>query len=157
MKKLFQFAVLAFAQTATTVPAPVWFTVATTQQQALTLSVTLPAGTIYRIGDSKNNKWCVQPVPTASITIVDYADGLNGRPADCDPGTAKELDVQETPAAQSVTLTNSAVKPAAVTPITVPALPAPLVVTINCSAPNVTMAMITSGQSFPATCQAVPQ
>ena len=64
---------VAFAQAVVT--TPVWFPVTTPAQQATTLSVTIPAGTIYRIGDSLHNKWCVQQTPAKQITIIDFADG----------------------------------------------------------------------------------
>jgi hypothetical protein len=106
----------AFSQT--------WLKVAGSEQQALTLSVSLPAGTTYRIGDTANNKWCVATA-TAAVTLVDYADGLNGRLADCDSGTPKEFDVLETVSTQTVTLTDASVTPAKVTTVPVPALPPP--------------------------------
>jgi hypothetical protein len=104
-----------------TVPAlptsstPVWFTLLTPAQQSLSTNVALPAGTTYRIGDSKNNKWSAPVTTTAAVTIVDYADGLDGRPADPDPGIAKEFDIQEAATPQNITVNGQSV--------TVPALP----------------------------------
>src|ERR1700677_3385064 len=95
--------------------APVWFTLLTPAQQSLTTTVGLPAGTTYRIGDSENNKWSVPVTTTAAVTVVDYADGQDGRPADPDPGTPKEFDIQESATPQNVTVDGPSV--------TVPALP----------------------------------
>jgi hypothetical protein len=94
---------------------PVWFTLLTPAQQSLTTTVGLPAGTTYRIGDSENNKWSVPVTTTAAVTVVDYADGQDGRPADPDPGTPKEFDIQESATPQNVTVDGL--------PVTVPALP----------------------------------
>jgi hypothetical protein len=94
---------------------PVWFTLLTPAQQSPSTTVSLPAGVTYRIGDSENNKWSAPVTTTAAVTIVDYADGLDGRPADPDPGTAKEFDIQELATPQNITVNGQAV--------TVPALP----------------------------------
>src|SRR6202789_4320527 len=94
---------------------PVWFTLLTPAQQSLTTNVGLPAETTYRIGDSENNKWSVPVTTTAAVTVVDYADGQDGRPADPDPGTPKEFDIQESATPQNVTVDGLSV--------TVPALP----------------------------------
>lgn len=108
----------AIAQTTTTTtPAPVWFTLLTPAQQSLTATVALPVGVTYRIGDTENNKWSAPVTTSAAVTLVDYADGLNGRPADPDPGTAKEFDVQEQATPQYITVNGQTV--------TVPALPPP--------------------------------
>ena len=93
---------------------PVWFTLLTPAQQSLSTTVSLPAGVTYRIGDSENNKWSAPVTTTAAVTIVDYADGLNGRPADPDPGTAKEFDIQEQSTPLNVSVSGQSV--------TVPAL-----------------------------------
>src|ERR1700721_3305044 len=74
---------------------PVWFTLLTPAQQSLSTTVSMPAGVTYRIGDNENDKWSAPVTTTATVTIADYADGLNGRPPDPDPGTAKEFDIQE--------------------------------------------------------------
>src|SRR6202041_1012663 len=103
-----------------TVPAlpyssPVWFTLLTPAQQSLSTTVSLPAGVTYRIGDSVNNKWSAPVTTTAAVTVVDYADGLDGRPADPDPGTAKEFDIEEQATALNISVNGQS--------ITVPALP----------------------------------
>src|SRR6202453_5050942 len=97
-----------------TVPAlpsssPVWFTLLTPAQQSLSTTVSLPAGVTYRIGDNENDKWSVPVTTTAAVTIVDYADGQDGRPADPDPGTAKEFDIQEQATPQNVSVNGQAV------------------------------------------------
>src|SRR5580698_3868531 len=74
---------------------PVWFTLLTPAQQSLSTTVSLPAGVTYRIGDSVNNKWSAPVTTTAAVTVVDYADGLDGRPADPDPVTQKEFVMEE--------------------------------------------------------------
>jgi hypothetical protein len=56
---------------------PVWFTLLKPAQQSPSTTVTLPAGTTYRIGDSQNNKWSAPVTTTTTVTIVDYADGQN--------------------------------------------------------------------------------
>jgi hypothetical protein len=104
-----------------TVPAlppssnPVWFTLLTPAQQSLSTAVSLPAGVTYRIGDSVNNKWSAPVTTTAAVTIVDYADGQDGRPADPDPGTAKEFDIEEQATPLNISVSGQSV--------TVPALP----------------------------------
>jgi hypothetical protein len=105
------------AQTTPPIP-PTWFTLLTPAQQSLSTTVGLPAGTTYRIGDTQNNKWSAPVTTTAAVTVVDYADGQDGRPADPDPGTAKEFDIQETATPQNVTVNG--------TSVTVPALPPPM-------------------------------
>ncbi|MCU1253041.1 MAG: peptidase gametolysin [Edaphobacter sp.] len=108
-------------------PAPVqqsaqtgtWFTVIPAEKQAQTLSVSVPAGTTYRFGDTKNNKWCTPVTISTATTVSDWDAG----PEDCDPGTAKEMDILETSAAQTVKIIDSSVTPAVSTPKTVPALP----------------------------------
>jgi hypothetical protein len=110
----------AFAQTNQT-----WFTVATANQQSPKLVVNLPAGATWRVGSTSNGKWS-NPITTTAVTaIVDYADGLNGHPADPDPGVSKEFDVLETALPQSVTLNDTSVTPAKITTIVIPAQPGP--------------------------------
>ena len=55
-----------------------------------------------------------------AASIIDFADGAPGHPPDCDPGTNKEIDVQELAKQQTVTLTDSSVTPAKVTPVMIP-------------------------------------
>jgi hypothetical protein len=57
---------------------PVWFTVIAATKQAPTLSVSLPAGTIYRFVSA--NGLATAPVTLAAAkTISDWDDGLSGR------------------------------------------------------------------------------
>jgi hypothetical protein len=95
-----------------------WFTVIPAEKQAQTLSVSVPAGTAYRFGDTKNNKWCTPVTVSTATTVSDWDAG----PEDCDPGTAKEMDILETSAPRTVTLIDSSVTRAILTPKTVPAV-----------------------------------
>ena len=94
-----------------------WFTVIPAEKQAQTLSVSVPAGTTYRFGDTKNNKWCTPVTVSTAITVSDWDAGA----LDCDEGTPKEMDIRETSALRAVTLIDSSVTPAILTPKTVPA------------------------------------
>ena len=86
-----------------------WFTLLTPAQQSLTTTVSLPAGPTYRIGDSENDKWSAPVTTTAAVTIVGHAHGRDGRPADPDPGTAKEFDVQEQARPQNTSVSGQSV------------------------------------------------
>lgn len=101
----------------------IWFTVAAAAQQATTLTISLPSGATYRIGDAQNNKWSDPLTTKATTSLIDYADGVAGRPSDPDPGTPKEFDVLETALPQTVVLTDTSVQPSKMTVIPVPALP----------------------------------
>ena len=94
---------LIYGQTA---PTQTWFTV--TPENAA-VSVTLPAGTTYRFGDYTNNKWSASITVNVATTIspVSMANGDPFPFSDPDYGTVKEFDILETPAAQTVTVTNS--------------------------------------------------
>ena len=104
---------------AQTTPAPVWATVAA---ESTTTSVTLPAGTTYRFGDSVNNKWSQSVTVYAVTTLNPISMGVSNMfPfSDPDPGTVKELDVLETSASQTVQVTNLAVSPASMVSLVVP-------------------------------------
>jgi hypothetical protein len=96
------------------IAAPVWVTVTA---ESATIEVTLPAGTIYRVGDYTNNLW------SASITAAELGAtfdplnmGLNAAAfpfADPDPGVAKELDVLEIAGTQAVTVSDLTLVPLA--------------------------------------------
>ena len=123
MKTIMMWGLLLFAaglhaQTAT----PTWFKVAVDGQ-----TVTLPAGAVVRYGaaagspiicGSSSGKtltadaWVMPKTPTASFTADPSGLGLTADPAYC---TVKEIDVQETAVAQTVTVNGQTV--------TVPALP----------------------------------
>jgi hypothetical protein len=98
---LFAAPLLAQMPVQTGVPAPVWFSVT---PESATVSVTLPAGATYRFGDSVNNLWSAA-VTVGQPTTIDPVSMAGANPfpfADPDPGTAKELDVLETAAAQAI-------------------------------------------------------
>ena len=92
---------------AQTAPAPVWVTITS---ESLTTNVVLPAGATYRFGDYVNNKWSAPITVYAPTTLSPVSmAGVNPFPfGDPDPGTVKELDVLETTAPQTVTVTNVA-------------------------------------------------
>jgi hypothetical protein len=118
----------AVAQTAT----PVWFTVVPSASQAANLSVVMPAGTTYRFGDTKDNKWSAPITTTVSGPVSDFDAGA----LDPDVGVAKELDIQEGTATIAVTIVNSTT--GTTTPVQVPALPVvPPVITPPVTAPTI--------------------
>jgi hypothetical protein len=98
--------------------AQVWVTVAS---ESPTLAVALPAGATYQLGNVADNKWSASITVSVATTInpTAFYDGQYSFP-DPDPGVAKVLQVLEIATAQTVTLTDSSVTPAAVTTVTVP-------------------------------------
>src|ERR1035438_9205091 len=98
---------LLYGQTA---PAPTW---AIVTPESTTVAVVLPAGTTYRFGDSINNKWSAAVTVTVPTTISPVSmSSSNPFPfSDPDYGTAKELDVPETSAVQTIAVTNLATAP----------------------------------------------
>jgi hypothetical protein len=98
--------------------AQTWVTVA---PESPTVSVALPVGATYRLGDTINNKWSASVTVAAATTIspTAYFDGQYKFP-DPDPGIAKLLQVMEIATAQVVTLTDTSVTPALVTTINIP-------------------------------------
>jgi hypothetical protein len=93
-------------------PAPVWVTVT---QESATISVTLPAGATYRFGDYTNNLWSqavMVPVLT-TLSPVTMADASPFPFPDPDYGTLKELDVLETAAPQTVSVSDLTLSPPA--------------------------------------------
>jgi hypothetical protein len=117
---------LAQTSTVTTTPTPVWSAVV--PSESLTTTLTLPAGATIRWCDTATNRICSPAEVFAAQTVItafcpsvgpcataDLTDGLNGVP--------KSISVLEMAAAQTVTVTDSSVKPAKVTTATVPALP----------------------------------
>jgi len=99
--------------------AQTWVTVA---PESSTLSVALPAGATYRLGDTIDNKWSASVTVAAATTISQtaYFDGQYKFP-DPDPEVAKLLQVLEIATAQVVTSTDTSVTPALVTTINIPA------------------------------------
>jgi hypothetical protein len=98
--------------------AQVWVTVAS---ESPTISVALPAGATYRLGNVNDGKWSASITISAATTInpTAFYDGQYSFP-DPDPGVPKVLQVLEIATAQTVTLTDSSVTPAVVTTVTVP-------------------------------------
>lgn len=92
----------------------VWVTIT---QESPTIEVTLPAGTIYRLGDYTNNRWSANT--TANELGADFSPlsmGTNAATfpfADPDPGTVKELDVLEVAAPQTITVSDLTLSPLA--------------------------------------------
>jgi hypothetical protein len=99
-----------------------WVTIVPAMQQAITLRVALPAGTTFRFVPSNGKPTAAITTPTA-IEVCDWDIGLNGRPLDHDPTTAKSMQVLQIATAQSLSLIDSSFTPAKITPVTVPALP----------------------------------
>ena len=111
---------LLYGQTA---PAPTWVIVTA---ESTTVAVVLPAGTTYRFGDSINNKWSA-PVTVTVPTTISPVSMSNSNPfpfSDPDYGTAKELDVLETSAVQTIAVTNLATSPVTTVSQLVPAVAA---------------------------------
>jgi hypothetical protein len=113
----------------TTSAAPVWTMITA---ESSTVAVTLPTGTTYRLGDTVNNRWSASITVNQPTTInpVSMA-GNNPFPfSDPDPGTAKELDVQETQVAQMIAVTNLAASPTTTVSQAVPPLAPPTTVPV---------------------------
>lgn len=114
-------------QTAPVAPAPVW---ATITAESVSIAVILPAGTIYRFGDTANNRWSAPITVTVPTTFSPVSFSAGVFPfSDPDSGVVKELDVLETSAAQPIAVTNLAASPAATISLVVPSLgatPVPL-------------------------------
>jgi hypothetical protein len=108
---------LLFAQTT---PAPTWYTVTA---ESSTVAVVLPAGTTYRLGDYTNNKWSDPITVTVATTFSPVYVPAGVFPfSDPDQNVLKELDVLETTAPQSITVTNLAASPVATVALVVPSL-----------------------------------
>jgi hypothetical protein len=133
LRKFSIFAVLSaaplFAQTTTN---PVWFTVTGESQN---VSLTLPAGTTYRFGTANcaieggAADW-TQVTVTQTTFIANVSQGGTVNPFPFGPvcyGTVKELDVLETSAAQTLTVSNATATPSTVAMV-VPSLAPPPVV-----------------------------
>jgi hypothetical protein len=101
--------------------AQTWFKVAS---ESPTLSLTIPAGTTYRMGNAADNKWSVNQIAPGPVTINVFYPSMGGSFPDPDPGQPKELDILETAGAQTVTLADTSVSPTKVTSIIVPGLAA---------------------------------
>ena len=110
-----------------------WFTLVPASAQSISTTAALPVGATYRFYTSlcikTGGSASTSSTVTVATTISDFDDGLNGRPPDPCPGTAKELDVLEAAVVQTVTV-NGVAK-------TVPAVvqPPPVVTTKHCTYP----------------------
>jgi hypothetical protein len=133
LRKFSIFALLSaaplFAQTA---PTSTWFTVSGENQN---VSVVLPAGMTYRFGTAscaaQNGaaSWTqVTVTQTTTISNVSMGGATDPFPfADPCYGTAKELDVLESSAIQTVTVNNSTATPATVAMVVPSLAPPPMV------------------------------
>jgi hypothetical protein len=101
-------------------PTATWFTVIPAEQQAKTLSVSVPARTTYRF--ISVNGLATTPVTSAGGTVSDWDDGLNGDPADPDPNAAKSMQILELTVPQIVYVFDSSGVGATSTMVTVPAV-----------------------------------
>ena len=105
---------------AQTTPAQTWYTVTA---ESSTVAVVLPAGTTYRFGDSANNRWSDPITVTAPTTFSPVFLPAGVFPfSDPDPNVVKELDVLETTAPQSISVTNLAAAPVTTVALVVPSL-----------------------------------
>lgn len=136
------FSLSAFAQT-----APVWVKVATEANTLTSGPITVRYGassgiTTAGVDCSKANCWAVVPLKSANnLSLSDVSCCVFGV-ADPAPGVAKELDVQEGPAAVVVTISGIAK--------TVPALPPPPPVTTTYLITVMGTATLTNGAPMPA-------
>jgi hypothetical protein len=104
---------------ATPALAQTWFKVAT---ESPTLSLTMQAGTTYRMGNATNEAWSSNQVVATPLTISVYYPTMTVAFPDPAPGVSKEIDVLETAVVSTVTLTDTSVAPAKVTVVAIPAL-----------------------------------
>ena len=110
---------LLHGQIAVTAPGATWSTVTS---ENTSISVTLPVGTTYRLGDYTHNLWSESVTVTAATTInpVSMASGDPFPFSDPDYGAVKELDVIQTTTSQTVAVTNTSVSPATTVALIVP-------------------------------------
>jgi len=121
---------LLHGQIAVTAPGATWSTVTS---ENTSISVTLPVGTTYRLGDYTHNLWSESVTVTAATTInpVSMASGDPFPFSDPDPGTVKELDVIETTVPQTISITNAGVYPGTPTALIIPAIVPPTSVPVT--------------------------
>ena len=117
----------------TATPAPVWFKASVESSQ---VRLMLPQGTVFRFGDTANNKWSVPTIVngTAITTTPGGSGNQTAQPyqlipywsnmpfPDPDVGTLKELDILEQPWVQTINAVDAMGQNFT---ITVPALPLP--------------------------------
>jgi hypothetical protein len=119
---------LLWAQTSTPT-APVWATVAT---ESVSIALTLPAGATYRFGDYAHNLWSESVTLSVATTFSPFSasDSTVFPFSDPDVGTVKELDVLETTAPQTVSVSNLAASPTTTVSQIVPSLNPPVSVPV---------------------------
>ena len=124
---------IGHAQTAqpinlTATPSPVWFNASVERSD---IRLLLPAGTVYRFGDTVNGKWSASTIvnaappatgtqtsTTAPFQLIPYYANMPF--PDPDQGTLKELDILEQAWVQTINAIDAMGNPYV---ITVPALP----------------------------------
>ena len=138
-------AAMGYAQTSTSptqpinltaTPVPVWFN-ATPERSDIRLL--LPAGTVFRFGDTINNKWSVSTI-VKGMNVTPSTTGSNGAVAspyqlipyyanmpfpDPDQGTLKELDILEQAWVQTINAIDAMGKPYTVIVPQLPIAPPP--------------------------------
>ncbi|HEV2620174.1 MAG TPA: hypothetical protein VGU23_09590, partial [Acidobacteriaceae bacterium] len=133
LRKYYLFAVLLtlptlYAQTATPPATNTWTTI-TSENSGV--SITLPAGTTYRFGDYTHNRWSAPVKVSVATTFSPVYFPAGQFPfSDPDPYTAKELDVLQTTAPQSISVTNTSASPATAVAQIVPPLTPPTTVPV---------------------------
>jgi hypothetical protein len=117
---------MLYAQTST--PANTWTAIASENSG---VSITLPAGATYRLGDYTHNLWSAPITVSVATTFSPVYFPAGQFPFnDPDSGTVKELDVLRTVAPQTVSVTNTSVSPATMVSQIVPPLAAPTAVPV---------------------------
>jgi hypothetical protein len=117
-----------YAQTTAAAAINTWTTIAS---ESAGISVTLPAGTTYRLGDYTNNAWSAPITVSAATTFSPLFFPAGQFPfSDPDNGTAKELDVLQTTAPQSISVTNVSVSPVSTISQIIPPLTPPTTVPV---------------------------
>jgi hypothetical protein len=104
---------------ATPALAQTWFKVAS---EVPTISLTIQAGATYRMGSAADQRWSSNQTVTTPMTISVFYPTMGASFPDPDPGQVKEIDVLETTAMRTVTLSDTSFSPVKVTTVTVPAL-----------------------------------
>ncbi|HEV2646285.1 MAG TPA: hypothetical protein VGU46_07980 [Acidobacteriaceae bacterium] len=132
LRKFSLFAVLLVLPTMygqpTTPAANNWTTIAS---ESSGIAITLPAGTTYRFGDYTHNLWSAPITVSATTTFRPLFFPSGQFPfSDPDDGTAKELDVLQTTAPQSISVTNVWASPASTVAQVVPPLTPPTTVPV---------------------------
>jgi hypothetical protein len=125
MKRIFALLVLALAVVSASAQS---YTVVAPESQFLTL--TLPAGAVWQIGNVADNKWSPEQTAETAISFTPFYAELMIQLhqteifPDPDPSQPKVFRVRQTAAAQTVFVLDRSVTPATSTPVVVPALTA---------------------------------